>query len=137
MKRQETTNNLQSSENVYLVLDDFGALGRAYRETDEDGADQETLIRQLMEGQFNAPVRVIAFNLAAGWVRDVSADVALEIDCRIHRHSLEVCPKLARFVERQLELARRCKNPISATLPFSLASAPSPTSASKLVPSMP
>ena len=114
MKSQETTNP-QSSENVYLVLDDFGALGRAYRETDEDGADRETLIRQLMEGQFNAPVRVIAFNLAEGWVRDVSADVALEIDCRIHRHSLEVCPNVARFVERQLELARRCKNPISTT----------------------
>ena len=81
MKSQETTNPQSSSGNVYLVLNDFGALGRAYRETDEDGADRETLIRQIMEGQFNAPVRVIAFNLAEGWVRDVSADVALEIDC--------------------------------------------------------
>ena len=136
MKSQEATNP-QSSENVYLVLDDFGALGRAYRETDEDGADHETLIRQLMEGQFNAPVRVIAFNLAEGWARDVSTNVALEIDGHIHSNSLEVCPNVTRFVERQLELARRCKNPMSTTLPFGLPSAPKPTSASKLVQSMP
>ena len=60
----------------------------------------------------------LAFNLAEGWVRDVSADVALEIDCRIHRNSLDVCRNVTRFVERQLELVRSCKNPISTTLPF-------------------
>ena len=116
MNSQEATSRNRLRKR-YLVLDDFGALGRAYRETDEDGADCETLIRQMMEGQFNAPVCVIAFNLAEGWVRDVSADVALEIDCRIHRNSLEVCPNVTRFVERQQELARPCKNPISITSP--------------------
>jgi len=30
---------------VYIVLDDFGTLGRAYRETDEERTDKETLIR--------------------------------------------------------------------------------------------
>jgi hypothetical protein len=29
---------------VYLVLDDFGRLGRSYLETDEDSADLETVV---------------------------------------------------------------------------------------------
>jgi len=30
---------------VYVVLDDFGTLGRSYRETAEEGADRESLVR--------------------------------------------------------------------------------------------
>ena len=36
---------------VYVVLDDFGSTGRSYRETAEEGADRESLIRDLMDGQ--------------------------------------------------------------------------------------
>jgi hypothetical protein len=50
--------------NVYIVLDDFGRLGRCYRETDPERADLETTISDLMTGQFNSPVRVVAFNTA-------------------------------------------------------------------------
>ena len=50
-------------ETVYLVLDSFGAMGTAYRETDVERADLETVIADLMSGEFNAPVRVIAFNM--------------------------------------------------------------------------
>jgi hypothetical protein len=56
---------------VYLVLDDFGKLGRAYRETDEEAADKETVIRNLMEGQYNDSVRIVASNTAERWARDV------------------------------------------------------------------
>ena len=45
---------------VYLVLDDFGQLGRAYSEVDEDKADRETLIRSLVDGQYRNPVRMVA-----------------------------------------------------------------------------
>jgi hypothetical protein len=47
---------------VYVVLDDFGKLGRAYREVGENEADRETIIRNLMGGQYNNPVRIVAFN---------------------------------------------------------------------------
>jgi hypothetical protein len=43
--------------NAYLVLDDFGRIGYSWRETDQDGADRETLIRDLLAGQYNRPVR--------------------------------------------------------------------------------
>jgi hypothetical protein len=35
----------EAGQDIHLVLDDFGArLGRAWRETDEEGTDRETLI---------------------------------------------------------------------------------------------
>jgi hypothetical protein len=36
-------------QNVYLVVDDFGRNGRAYRETDVEAADLETVILGLLE----------------------------------------------------------------------------------------
>jgi hypothetical protein len=52
---------------IYLVLDDFGGhLGRAWPEADEERTDRETVIIDLMDGQFSNPVRVVAFNTAEG-----------------------------------------------------------------------
>jgi hypothetical protein len=51
----------------FLVLDEFGEmLGRAWRETDENDTNYETVIRHLLEGQCNNPVRVVAFNTNEG-----------------------------------------------------------------------
>jgi hypothetical protein len=67
---------------VHLVLDDFGKLGCAYLETDEEKADRETVVRNLLVGEYRKPVRVIAFNTAEFWSRDVSEDIAWEV---VHR----------------------------------------------------
>jgi hypothetical protein len=64
---------------TYLVLDDFGRSGRAWRETDEGSTDRETLIRDLVTGLYNKPVRIVAFNTAEGWSRDVTVDIADEL----------------------------------------------------------
>jgi hypothetical protein len=40
---------------VYLVLDDFGPLGRAYREADEARADKKSIIRDLVSGSTTIP----------------------------------------------------------------------------------
>ena len=51
----------EANHDTYLVLDDFGGrLGRAWRETDEEDTDLETLIRDLMEGQYSHPTRIVA-----------------------------------------------------------------------------
>ena len=68
-----------TDETVYLVMDDFGHLGRVWRETDVETADLETVITDLLNDQYKSPVRVIGFNTAEGWARDVSEDVAHEI----------------------------------------------------------
>jgi len=64
---------------VYLVLEDFGPLGRAWRETDDEATDRATLIRYLLEGQYENPVRIVAFNTAEGWSRDASEDIANDL----------------------------------------------------------
>ena len=66
-------------QDTYLVLDDFGRLGRSWRETDEAATDRETLIRDLVEGEFSNPIRIVAFNTAEGWSRDVTVDIADEL----------------------------------------------------------
>ena len=51
-------------DDVYLVVDDFGRNGRCYREIDVEDTDRETVIKDLLEGQYKNPVRVVAFNIA-------------------------------------------------------------------------
>jgi hypothetical protein len=92
---------------VYLVLDDFGSLGRAYREAEEDGCDRGTIIRNLKSGEYNNPVRVVAFNTAEGWARDVTAEIAREIRDQANRTGEELSPGLRDFIEGEFDRARR------------------------------
>ncbi len=90
----------QPSVTVHLVLEDFGILGRAYRETDEAHADPETIIQRILRGEYSAPAQVIAFNLEKGWVRDVSAQIARAL---LARQGSDGLPEHARrFVERHV-----------------------------------
>ena len=60
---------------VHIVLSDFGKLGRAYVETDESEANEWTVVSKICKGEYSNPVRVVAFNIAEGWSRDVTEDV--------------------------------------------------------------
>jgi hypothetical protein len=73
-------------QDTYLVLDDFGHHGRSWRETNESAADRETVIRDLLAGEFNYPVRVVAFNATEGWSRDVTLDIADEVARRFTQY---------------------------------------------------
>jgi hypothetical protein len=55
----------------------FGGL--AWSETDAIDTDRATLIRHLLEGQYSSPVRIVAFNTAEGWSRDVTEEIAAEV----------------------------------------------------------
>ena len=68
-----------AEQDTYLVVDDFGELDCIWRGTDVEGADRETLIRDLVDGQYRHPVRIVAFNTAEGWSRDVTIDIADEL----------------------------------------------------------
>jgi len=65
-----------ADRDIYLVLDDFRRLGRSWRETDDQSTDRTAIIQDPLEGQYNMPVTVIAFNTAEGWSRDVSEEIA-------------------------------------------------------------
>jgi hypothetical protein len=63
---------------VYLVLNDHGKHGIAYDETEPTKADLESAIQNFLTGQYENALRVVAFNTAEGWSRDVSEDIAHE-----------------------------------------------------------
>jgi hypothetical protein len=85
---------------IYLVLDDFGRLGRSWREIDEERTDRETIITDLRAGQYSNPVLVIAINTAESWSRDVSEEMADEIARRCSMDGFDVPPFLQDFVDR-------------------------------------
>ena len=92
---------------VYLVLDDFGTIGRAYREADETQTDRETVIQNLLAGEYNNPVRVVCFNTAQGASRDATLEIVREIQDRANRHGLELSPGLRDFID--YEIAREMR----------------------------
>jgi hypothetical protein len=87
-------------QSIYLVLDDFGDIGRAWRETDVEKADLETVIADMLRGEYSDPVRVVGFNTAEGWSRDVSEDVADELRHRCDRLGVAVPTNLEGFLAR-------------------------------------
>lgn len=90
----------EQSTTVHLVLEDFGVLGRAYRETDETQADAEAIVERILRGEYSAPAQVIAFNIDKGWARDVSAQIARAL---IAKAGTDGMPEhVRRFVDRHV-----------------------------------
>ena len=95
---------LNGDATVYIVLSDFGPLGRAYVETDEAAADEQKVISNISKGEYSNPVRVVAFNTAEGWSRDVTEDIARAL---LEREAKEgdLSESAMKFVERVLDIA--------------------------------
>jgi hypothetical protein len=89
-----------ADQTVYLVIDRFAGLGAVYRETEVERADLETIITDLMSGQFNDPIRVVAFNTLEHWSEDVSKDIAREIQTRCDIDGEPVPEHIRDFVGR-------------------------------------
>ncbi len=56
------------------------------------------LIRDPLAGQYDNPVRIVAFNTAQGWSRDVTADIADELRRRYVEHD-EIPASVLEFLE--------------------------------------
>ena len=87
---------------VHIVLNDFGDLGRAYVETDEATADEATIIENFLTGQYSCPLRVVAFNTAEGWSRDVTEDIAVAVMNRVRSEQRSIGKVAQEFLERAL-----------------------------------
>jgi hypothetical protein len=97
---------------IYLVLDNFARLGRAWRETDEESTDRRTLVIDLLDGQYSNPARIVAFNTAEGWSRDVSAEIADEIVDLSGMDGFDVthrCRNLSHVMRRHGRCNCRCR----------------------------
>ena len=66
MRVESTTLVPSVDTTVYIVLDDFGKIGRSYRETDETRSDLDAVVSDILSEQFKRPLRVVAFNTAEG-----------------------------------------------------------------------
>ena len=75
---------------VYIVLNDYGSLGRAFVETDAAKADEATVIENILTGEYSCPLSVVAFNTVEGWARDVTEDIAREVMRRGENEKSEV-----------------------------------------------
>jgi len=87
---------------VHIVLNDFGQLGRAYVETDEADADEATIVENILSGQYSCPLRVVAFNTAEGWSRDVTEDIAVAVMNRVRSEQRSIGKAAQEFLERVL-----------------------------------
>ena len=95
-----------ADQTVYMVVDRFRASGSDYRDVEVERTNLETIIGDLMSGQFNDPVRVVAFNTLEHWLEDVSADVAAEIQTRCDIDGEPIPEHVRDFVKRQAGAAR-------------------------------
>ena len=86
-------------QTVYLVADDFKT-GRVWREAEYEDTDLETVIQDLLTGQENNPIRVVAFNTAEKWSQDVSEDVVQELRPRCDLQGRDIPFFLQDFTDR-------------------------------------
>jgi hypothetical protein len=70
-----------ADQTVYLVVDRLSN-GADCRETEIEKPDLETIVGDLFAGQYHNPIRIVAFNTLEHWTKDLSSDVAAEIQVR-------------------------------------------------------
>ena len=87
---------------VYIVLNDFGPLGRAYVETDEAQADEAAIIENILSGQYSHPYRVVSLNTAEGWACDVTEDIARAVWSKARSEYRPIGKVAQEFLERAL-----------------------------------
>ena len=97
----------RDDDSVYIVEEDFGRIGRCWRETDSGKADRATVISDMYRGKFSNPLRVIAFNTREGWSRDVSHEIAVEVQRRADLSGGFLTKSVTAFVEEHTRETRQ------------------------------
>ena len=87
-----------ADQTLYLVVDRIGGTGTSRREIEVERTDLEAAICELMQGQFNDPIRVVAFNTLEHWAKDVSAEIAFEIQSRCDMDGSDLPDHIKEFV---------------------------------------
>lgn len=87
-----------ADQTLYLVVDSLGD-GHSENQRAVERPDLETIISDLLAGEFNEPVRVLAFNTLEHWSEDLSREVADEIQARCDIDGVLVPEHVRDFVE--------------------------------------
>ncbi len=96
-----------ADQTVYLVVDSFTARDGGYCEIEGERSDLDSVVSDLLSGEFNAPVRVMAFNTLEHWTEDISRQVAEEIQSCCDEDAVPVPEHLSDFVADHIGLARQ------------------------------
>ncbi|MFO1108293.1 MAG: hypothetical protein U1E61_03810 [Bradyrhizobium sp.] len=83
-----------ADQTVFVVTDGCAARGNV------ECSDLETVVADLLAGKFGDPLRIAAFNTLEHWSRDLSADVAREIEVRCDIEGVPVPEHVRDFLER-------------------------------------
>lgn len=82
--------------------------GCAWRATDEADTDLETVLQDILSGQYTYPNRIVCFNPVAGWSRDATPDIANALAERAAHTGAEISPaNVTRRLDVQLALPLR------------------------------
>ncbi|WP_426536666.1 hypothetical protein [Bradyrhizobium sp. McL0615] len=93
MRKSHWTPSIVPSDDQTVYLD-FGKLGCAWREAAYEATDLETVIQDLLSGQYNNPIRIVAFNTVERLSEDVSEDVAHKLRKRCDQQMRDIPPSL-------------------------------------------
>jgi hypothetical protein len=97
--------NPENDVTVYIVVEEFGDLGRSFRETNLAEADLATIVHNMISGEYRDPLRVIAFNMVEGWSRDVSEEIAYDVHDRAY--DADTTLSAGADIDRHLDSERR------------------------------
>ena len=89
-----------ADQTIYVVVEAHGSHAPRGVAGKAERTDIETVISDLLAGQFSDPIEVLAFNTIEHWRDDLSKFVAQEICCRCDIDGREVPAYLQEFVSR-------------------------------------
>lgn len=84
-----------ADETIFVVVDRVSGP----RDVRIERADPESIIRELFAGCFSDPVQIFAFNTLEHWVKDISAEIAAEIQSRCDIDGTDLPDHLTDFVD--------------------------------------
>jgi hypothetical protein len=95
-----------ADQTIYKVVENVGTRG-ACGETESERTELEAVISDLLDGRFNFPARVVAYNTLEHWAEDISALVAVEIQTRCDIDGIPVPEEVEDFVACHAGAARK------------------------------
>jgi hypothetical protein len=95
-----------ADQTLLVVIDRISST----REIRIERADLDQTIGEFIAGCFSDPVRVISFNTLEHWIKDISAEVAVEIQSRCDIEGNALPDHLRDFVESHV-----CASPCAST----------------------
>jgi hypothetical protein len=89
-----------ADQTVFVVVENGAAPEGAAR--DVECNDLDAVVTDMLAGKFRDPIRIAAFNTLEHWSKDLSADVAHEIETRCDIDCVPVPEHVRDFLERHL-----------------------------------